>query len=291
MLINHITNLYNVDSDISGKCLSCTHPTNNCSGSCSKCLEEIHWGPKQNGRLKYNCKRIIKCYTKCYINRYYQNIEHACEDIDLSKYSAFNILSIGCGASPDLMAFEKIAGGKNIIYNGIDENPNWSDLQEVTTKYASNSSSIRVNYEQRNIFDSVQTEPSNIYNVVILQFFISSVLSSGGNEKQIIDIFETIADKPLLRWKSSVLNTPFLLMLNDVDSMNKGRNIFFQLIDILEEKGYIGKAYAKSSHGIGDLGQERWSNRKNQQGYGNIAYEYSPRVCNNSACLVIEVAK
>ena len=226
-----------------------------------------------------------------YTKRYYENIKFACRDIDFARYSEFNILSLGCGASPDLMAFEEIAEDKFICYNGIDVNMQWSNLQEAIVEYASSMKNLNVTYEQRNVFSPINGKTTEIYNVVVLQFLISSILSAGGRSSQIHSLYKIIVEKPLKRWKSSSLQTPFLIILNDVDSRHRGRNTFFRLIDYLEESGYEGTASAKSAHDTGDLGKNRWSDRANQQGYGLISYEYSSCICNNSAFLVIEVTK
>ena len=117
MLIDHITSKYQVSSDLNGNCDNCTHPTSVCSGCCQKCLDEIHWGPKPNERTLYNCRRLVHCYVSCFVQRYFENINTACGDIDFAYYPYFSILSIGCGASPDLMAFEAISDGKPLFRN------------------------------------------------------------------------------------------------------------------------------------------------------------------------------
>ena len=89
----------------------CTHPSGKCSGCCADCLKEIQYH-RSNGRTKYDCKNMLRYYTCHTIWKRCSEMMYALETVDLEKCPRFNILSIGCGAAPDLMAFGKMAGGK-----------------------------------------------------------------------------------------------------------------------------------------------------------------------------------
>jgi hypothetical protein len=274
-------------------CTECSHPSGTCSGTgdCQTCLNEIHWGPSQGGRTDYDCKKLLRCYVQCYSERYFQNIKHACEGIDFSLYPQFDMLSIGCGTSPDLMAFTELAANKPITYKGIDRNTLWGDLQTIIAQYTQTHPMVSATFEQRDIFTATEQTNTTIYNIVVMQFLISSILNNGGNGTQIDSLFNNIVSTALLKWKQSISTSPFLFILNDVDSMNKGRNHFHKLIDLLERNGYKGKAFAYSAHSSGDLGTERWSARCNFSDFGNITYRASACTSNNSATLTIEVSK
>jgi hypothetical protein len=293
---------------------------------------------------------LLFYYAAKFTEPYSQNIKFALEMIDLSSFDEFGILSIGCGASPDLMAFEEIANGRFIYYNGVDRNLYWSKFRDVISNSVE-SKNIEVSFETRDVTVALEMKqplrsfiqqavvriqddtisiicnnaaviqyikthefelrevmgnafnfpvlPSlsiifgepKIYNVVVMQYVISSILSNGGNKQNINNIFLGLVDTALRRWKESSITSPFLFILNDVDSINTGRNCFFKLLDILEKKGYAGVAYAYSGHPNGDLGENRWSERKGMEGFGNITYNYSPVISNNSATLTIEVRK
>ena len=97
----------------------CTHPSGKCSGSCTDCLKEIQYH-HSDGRTEYDCKNMLRYYTCHTIWKRCSEIMYALGTIDLEKYPRFNILSIGCGAAPDLMAFNKVASDKKISYTGID---------------------------------------------------------------------------------------------------------------------------------------------------------------------------
>jgi hypothetical protein len=272
-------------------CHCCSHPSGSCSGSCQICLDEIHWGPTTGKRCDYDCDKLVYQYVLKYIYLYTENIKSACQTIDLNQYPVLNILSVGCGSSPDLMAFAELSQIHQIAYNGVDRNNHWDELHKLIENYADTQTGITVNYEDFDLFHAASKNVNTVYNIVVMQFVISSILNNGGRESDILKLFNDIVKSVVNRWINSNLNSPILFILNDVDSLNKGRNCFYKLIDILEKIGYQGKAYAYSSHSTGDLGNERWSDRKNDMNYGAIEYQYSHITSNNSATLVIEVKK
>lgn len=275
-------------------CHSCTHPSNKCSGGCQDCLNEIHYWhgkPKENRRADYNCKRLACEYVKTFAERYFWNIKSACKDIDFNNYDEIHILSIGCGVSPDLMAFEELAKGSNIKYRGIDISDQYGEFQDVIRSYV-HEKNIQFDFELRDVLNPEEGQSrTDIYNVIVMQYFISSALGAGWQRREILALFSDLVDVVLSRWYESESTSPFLFILNDADSLNTGRDCFFKLIDILEEKGYSGAAYAYSSHTTGDLGRQRWSLRKEKEGYENIRYSYSSCTSNGSAALTIEVTK
>jgi hypothetical protein len=81
-----------------------------------------------------------------------------------------------------------------------------------------------------------------------------------------------------------------LIIIADIDSCKKGRNQWRDLLDMLEDAGYHGTAYARSAHPIGDLGATRWSSwaHKHSPSYGNISYHYFESD-SNAAQLIIEL--
>jgi hypothetical protein len=63
---------------------------------------------------------------------------YALDLVDWYNYSGFRILSLGCGATPDLMVFEQANRklNKNISYYGIDINPLWESIHGEIREYA-----------------------------------------------------------------------------------------------------------------------------------------------------------
>jgi hypothetical protein len=162
----------------------CTHPSGKCSGSCADCLKEIQYH-RAGGRTEYDCKNMLRHYTCHTIWKRCSEMMYALEMLDLSKYPRFNILSIGCGAAPDLMAFSQMAGSKKISYHGVDIASKWRDIHDFITRRADNAT---VDFERRDIYamldevSAVKALHSN-YNVLVLQYMIAGHIYSDRAEK------------------------------------------------------------------------------------------------------------
>ena len=101
----------------------CNHPSGTCSGVCDECLREVHYETSGDKRADYDCKNLAYAYVRDFSERYKENMLTLLKDINKNEYPHYNIFSIGCGAAPDLAAFETIAAGKSIFYLGYDKNP------------------------------------------------------------------------------------------------------------------------------------------------------------------------
>ena len=55
-----------------------------------------------------NCQNYIYYYTVKYSWKYASEIMYALKMLDFSKYPQYQILSLGCGNAPDLMAFDAL---------------------------------------------------------------------------------------------------------------------------------------------------------------------------------------
>ena len=49
-----------------------------------------------------------------------------------------------------------------------------------------------------------------------------------------------------------------MIIINDIDTFNKGRSKFYLLLNRLESAGFSGRATAYSKYPNGDLGVKRW---------------------------------
>lgn len=184
----------------------------------------------------------------------------------------------------DLMAFEKIANGKKIGYKGIDRNELWEKIHKRIEEYSEMVGNVRAKLYREDAFD-ILNEDFIGGNIVVIQFFISHLYNTGQIDA-INHLYDLLIHNVLAHRRSK---NPFLFILNDIDTMNKGRDKFYPFLDKLEAAGYEGVAYAVSAHETGDLGRYRFSHRKDSDEYGNIGYRYSSCTCNNSAMLIIEV--
>ena len=224
----------------SGDCHNCNHPSSECSGSCQDCLNEIHFWYRKNyiRRTRYNCRNLAFEYAKRYTERYCENIIYACNAIDFSLYEEISILSLGCGISPDLMAFEDILGGDYFCYRGIDDNKRWKEFQDVIYDY-SDKRNFEVDFMKQSVFKNSEVYDA-FYNIIVMQFFISSVLGEGGRINDIRNLFDELIGEIMERWYNSKSTTPFLFVLNDTDHVRTGRKQFYDLLDVLVEYGYRG---------------------------------------------------
>lgn len=226
---------------LSSECHGCNHvlgcPGSVC-GDCKQCLEEIHFPDRRpNGRKDYNCERLLDFYVCNYTSKYASEILYLIRECEVMKeIDNYKILSIGCGACPDLMAFEKYctetSNLKRIQYTGIDINKRWSDIHEKIKRYRSKAiTKTEIDYSNA-VTESIKT---NNVNVVVLQYVISYLYNSGG-AAQINTLFNKIRDSIVTYRKEE----PIVILINDVNSINLGRDLFLSLLDSLKAENHHG---------------------------------------------------
>lgn len=291
MLINELVGACNVayDNSNAGACGAECNNKEFCIGNCNDCLDQVHWWPHKGGRSDYNCKKLIYYYVQRFSKRYCDNILSVSSLIDFERYPGFYIVSVGCGAAPDLMAFEEIAGRREIFYRGYDRNELWRGIHSFIGNYAKNTNNIAIDIRIQDIFSILKTGGPGTdpypFNIVIIQFLISHLYNSN-QESKINELYDGIVENIVCR---RLRNLPFLLIVNDIDSRHKGRNTFHRLIDKLEIAGCFGQAFAKSYHENGDLGRTRWG-RATHNRYGAIKYSYIKCLTEyDSAQLIVEL--
>ncbi len=286
VLLDWCENQY--DPDQSGHCgVHCSN-RKNCNGNCDDCLDQVHWYPSSNGRADYTCQNLMYAYVLRFTEKYSQQIATALSTVDLSEYPYFNIFSIGCGATPDLMAFEEIVGDQDIYYKGYDRNPLWQPVHSIIENYTKPTPHITAKLRREDIFDVFSDgRPARIhYNVVVIQYLLSHLYNTG-QQGQTTKLFQGIIENIIL---NSSEDSPFLIIITDVDSRFKGRSSWFLFLDMLESAGFSGDAYARSAHSNGDLGKDRWSHHKNSSCFGNISYTFEENASeHDGAQLVIEL--
>ena len=97
-----------IDGSITGCCSKYCDNQEHCEHDCDRCLDQVHWYPSKPGRADYTCSNLLLRYVVRFTEKYSQQIASALTFIDHSRYPRYNILSIGCGGTPDLMAFEEV---------------------------------------------------------------------------------------------------------------------------------------------------------------------------------------
>ena len=265
----------------------CTHPSGNCSGNCDNCLDEVHFSWDDNKRKDYCCEKLICNYVLRFVERYMNNdIIAITNNVDVSQYPYFNVFSVGCGATPDLMALESVCGNKNISYYGYDRNNLWCAIHNYISRYTRGTSNIQSFFTREDIFDvfSENNVPQKSFNVIFIQYLISHLY----NTQQVDSIYELYEGLIDLVVSQKPDDSPFLIVINDIDSYNKGRSYFHQFLDYLEDAGYSGQAIAYSLYENGDLGRERWGNNVSRRGRIDYSYVETPTGFEGAA-LIIEL--
>lgn len=220
-----------------GDCLHCTHPNGKCSGSCLKCSEEVNYH-RTGGRTDYDCQKFMYYYVCRYSWKYCSEIVYALDQIDLSDYPAFNILSIGCGGTPDLMAFEEMMSAwdtRDIFYEGYDINPYWIPIHRAVEQYTLSTRGITAKFINRDIFDVLSDgKPTARHsNVIVLEYLLSHFPPD--NRTYLASVLFSQLIKVVLSNRLS--NSPFLFIINDIDHYGV-RPLFDMLLNNLNNEGY-----------------------------------------------------
>ena len=219
------------------KCQKCTHPSGKCSGGCRECSEEVNYH-KPGKRTDYNCQNFMYYYVCRYSWKYCSEIMYALEQIDRSTYPAFNILSVGCGGAPDLMAFEKTRSPldtREIFYKGYDMNPYWSPIHEVIQQHTSSAQHIEAEFIYKNIFEVLSSGKPAVrhYNVIVLEYLLSHFPPE---ERAVLanTLFDGLIHNVL---PNRLAGSPFLFLINDIDHSEV--TIYFdKLLRKLYDNGY-----------------------------------------------------
>lgn len=224
-----------------GECEHCSHPSGHCSGGCLFCSEEVNYH-RAYGRRDYNCQKFLYYYVCRYSWKYCSEIIYALKTVDLHRYPEYRILSLGCGGTPDLMAFEETnSEAKKIMYRGYDMNPYWTPIHNKIQSYTSNHS-MDVKLFRENIFNIIEYEKNSgeQYNVIILEYLISH-FSNDDRDNLVQKLLDGVVQISL---NNRYPYSPFLIIINDIDHYNI-REAFEILIDKLQRNHCHGSSYKR----------------------------------------------
>lgn len=157
---------------------------------------------------------MINSYILKFSSRYKVNIETILSTIDLKNYPFFNILSLGCGEAPDLMAFENLKERKMINYKGFDRNPKWKPIHNFITHYMTHNKDITVDLEQQDVFDIFNSgcEFNKGYNILVIQYLVSHLYNTQQSVR-IQELYDYIAHSII---PHRISYSPFLIIINDL---------------------------------------------------------------------------
>ncbi len=184
------------------------------------------------------------------------------------------------------MAFEKYAEQKEVFYQGYDRNPLWGSIHNAIKAYARGTDNIVADYVPLDIFNVLAEggPTGHVFNIVVIQYLISHLFNTGQSDR-IEELYSGIIDSVVSKRRTA---SPFLIIINDIDTYHKGRNLFYKFLNLLEDNGYNGRSLAYSSYANGDLGKTRWGGNKVRN--GNITYAYgNPPLGFEGAGLIIEL--
>lgn len=221
-------------------CAQCNHPSNECSGSCYNCLYEIHYPLKFDDPKKslYNCQKMMYHYVCQYSYIYASEILYAYNEHKdfLQGFDKYNIMSIACGACPDLMALECFCNQNKfehqITYRGYDLNPLWSPIHTYIKRYC-DLNGIKRSFFEKDVITHFEKYYVSGTNIIVISYLISYLYNTE-QTTQIESLFNSIADNVVLRKDS---NAGMLIIINDVNSNKRGRDYFSLLPKILKRKG------------------------------------------------------
>lgn len=275
-------------------CGDCLHPKK-CTGSCDECLNEVHFpGKHPGGKTEYDCSNMLNYYVCRYSHKYCSEIEYALNEVEnLKELNMYNVMSIGCGASPDLMALEHYKQKNDlntpIVYSGYDKNRLWQPAHEKIKNYGKDNGII-ARFEYVDVIKYFNEYYVSGMNMLFLQYVISYFYNTGQIDT-IESFFDDLIDSVVLR-KSKREN--FIIIINDVNSCYRGRDHF----DVLHKKliendfhGSVRKRYFDYdiSHKLQRYGEPHESNENLYRISTDIKGRYNPAIYCSSAQLIIEV--
>lgn len=159
----------------------------------------------------------------------------------LKKIKHYHVMSIGCGACPDLMALERYCNESNekktIQYYGVDKNPRWESIHNVIKKYDSDIIKKTV-FECFDAIKEFDDKTIKNANVLILQYVISHFYNTN-QISEIENFFSRLVNNIIIHKQK---NNPLVVFINDVNSNNRGRDYFMKLIEKLNEADLHGYA-------------------------------------------------
>lgn len=193
--------------------LDCCHG-NNLLCSCGRCWEEDFYERPDS----YNCLKKLCYYTINYGPAYASEIYHYLNKSQLLEREftniTINVLSLGCGFSPDAYALEKYINDNNLDidfnYTGLDIEERWNEIREnADNKY----------YEVRDLLDGFSLENYDI--IFICKAFSTMRRNSIRRSNNFLNI---------LSRQINMMAEGSYLIFDDVNHVRFGRDTFDRFV-------------------------------------------------------------
>lgn len=188
--------------------LACCH-VNTMMCDCYQCLRDGFYGMPD----RYDCRKKMSYYVLNYGPSYASEIYHYLSSSRILESfvprGTVNILSLGCGFAPDLIAIDKYIRINNlqlqVNYTGVDASDCWQPSRYVNATSVFHTGNVS-EYLRMNGFDVV----------FIVKLF--STLLQNNQHQQFLQLLQTTV--------TNELATGSYLVFNDINSWKKGRDIF-----------------------------------------------------------------
>lgn len=218
----------------------CNHPSGNCTGECYDCLYQIHFPERFSEPKKkiYDCEKMLHHYVCQNSHTYASEILKAfnLRKETLLEFENFKLLSIACGACPDLIALEKFCVdnqlSKKIAFRGYDINPIWGTIHSAIKDYCDNHN-IQRSFFVKDVLSCFKTDTAERANIIVISYLISYLYNTEQTHL-IKSFFEDITDNVIMKKKNGEKT---LIIINDVNSNRRGRDYFNELRRVIKKRG------------------------------------------------------
>ena len=209
-------------------CKNCSHERK-CPGNCGKCLDEVHLSRGTNERKDYSCIYMLDFYVGKYMYAYIEEDKRAFDIIKegLNSLNHINMLSIGCGPSPDLFAIieyiKENEMNKRISYIGIEHNRRWENIHNYIDEILGGEANIQ--YVYQDVFEIFRETTLSRTNILVMQYLLSHI-TYNQREEEISSFFDNLVEHVIMKMEAHSY-----IIINDINH-NLARDKF----EILEEK-------------------------------------------------------
>lgn len=272
-----------------GHCDNCTgfdNCDNDCDGGCKLCLDDIHFHHNRR-RDSYNCERLLYYYVCRYSYKYCSEMIYALNEVDLENYPYLHILSLGCGGAPDLMAFQYMNYHQRLSYIGLDKNIYWEDIHNyIIDNFNEGKVSFKRDIDVLQCFDNLEIKKCN---VITIQYLISFFYKNEG-EEGLRRWFEKLVNAIV---KNKPENSPMLIIINDVDSINTGRDAFLLFAEEIKRAGHTLSRILRKRFKPDNYYEDSEQYDSNINLFNEITDDFQRRYCVAVSCesaqLILEV--
>lgn len=154
------------------KCQQC--PLGNCyqcdRTDCYECLQTLH---NIHNQEVYSCQKITYNYVLKHFHRYASEMCYGLFQLKnyLPNANNVRIASIGCGPCSELYSAALIYQGKDIRFDGFDNNALWGDIQQFNQRQFLH---VSINYITSDFIEYMR-QTDVCYDIMIMNYLLSDM--------------------------------------------------------------------------------------------------------------------